>query len=218
MTVPPSEAIVVMARAPQPGRVKTRLIPELGAEGACDLHARLLQATLAVCLASGRPVFCFTTAALDAGAFDPARRVHWAGQSGGDLGQRMQAALARLHARFARLLLVGSDCPVLDTSYLDDGFAQLARHDFVLGPAEDGGYVLIGSSLPSAWLGADRLAGTRFGGPHACQDTRAALTDCGTLAELATLWDIDDGADLLRARESGILASVGMDGVRSTPC
>lgn len=205
MSVPPAEALLVLARAPRPGQVKTRLIPVLGQEGACQLHISLLRQTLATGIASGRPVFCFTDGPVQASRLDPSGQVHWLRQPQGHLGWRMQSALARMHARAARLVLVGSDCAVLSNDYLEGAFAALEDADFVLGPAEDGGYVLIGSALPSSWLGADRFIGVRFGGAHARADTLAALAPLGRISQLEPLWDIDDTADLRRARQSAIL-------------
>ena len=195
------EALIVMARAPEPGRVKTRLIPDLGAEGACRVHDRLLEHTLITVAAGTRPVWMYLT-----GDPEPVRRrtadrgIHLARQSAGDLGQRMAAALADVHGRgFSRVVLVGSDCPVLDRAYLEAAFAGLRDADFVLGPAEDGGYVLLGSARARLWSGSP-FSGVRFGGPEAGADTVEALAAHGRVMRLEPRWDVDEAADWERAR------------------
>jgi hypothetical protein len=194
-------ALVLFARAPEPGLVKTRLIPALGAEGACAAHEQLLAHSLRVVGGLGLPAWLYGTGELRR-LREPARRagLRLARQGSGDLGQRMAAAFAGLHARgFERVVLVGSDCPVLDGTYLRQALETLRDVDFVLGPAEDGGYVLLGSARPGIW-DPSVLAGVRFGGPDAEADTRAALATLGRVARLAPLWDVDEPTDWARAR------------------
>lgn len=195
------DAIIVLARVPESGRVKTRLIPVLGAAEACRVHEQLLEHTLATVAQTGYPAWLYADG-------DQSRmRVH-AEQHGfrlrrqheGDLGQRMAAALAEVHDEgFERVALVGSDCPVLDQAYLDQALTALRDAEFVLGPAEDGGYVLLGSADPAAWS-KRLLAGVRFGGPHARTDTESSLRARGRVACLRRLWDVDEPGDWARAR------------------
>jgi uncharacterized protein len=153
MTVRPR--LVLFARFPTPGRAKTRLIPALGAEGAADLHRRLTERTLRVLRATGLPVELRTTGA-HAAAF---RR--WLGdvdcvpQGGGHLGARMRRA-----ATNAPAILVGADVPDLAPDHLLAAAAALARTPVVIGPAEDGGYYLIGVREPLPWLFAPAAWGT----------------------------------------------------------
>lgn len=195
------EAIIVLARAPEPGRVKTRLIPAFGAEGACRVHESLLEHTLTTVAETGRAAWLYV-----AGEHARVRaQVEALGlslrlQSNGDLGERMAAALAEVHGQgFERVILVGSDCPVLDRAYLEQALMALEDADFVLGPAEDGGYVLLGSAAPAAWS-VSLLAGVRFGGPQAEADTLAALFSHGRVTRLHRLWDVDEPGDWSRAR------------------
>ncbi len=192
--------IGVMSRRPEPGRVKTRLIPALGPEGACRVHEHLLDETLAVVRDSQLPARLFFT-----GNGELPRRLagQWAGrvlaQSSGGLGQRMEAALMRMHEQAGRVVLVGSDCPVLTPAYLHRALELLEDHDFVLGPAEDGGYVLIGSRKASFWSGSGALDGVEMGTGRALAQTRAVLERAGSLALLPRLWDLDEPRDLERA-------------------
>lgn len=137
------------ARAPRAGTVKTRMQPYLSAAQACALHEDLLRWTCGQLLAAGLgPVELWVAGdgdhpalahCLASGAQGPRS------QRGSDLGERMYRALADGLARYRRVLLVGSDCPGLDAAYLAQARAALEHCDVVLGPAEDGGYVLIGA-------------------------------------------------------------------------
>jgi glycosyltransferase A (GT-A) superfamily protein (DUF2064 family) len=93
-------------------------------------------------------------------------------------------------------ILVGSDCPPLDADYLARAARALADHDAVLGPAEDGGYVLIGLARP-----VEAFDGIAWGAPSVLAVTRERLAaQQATWHELPVLWDVDREVDLLRWR------------------
>lgn len=140
---------IQFARSPQVGQVKTRMAPALGEQGACDLHCELVRWTARALVNAGlgtvelhvagelsHPLF---SDCLDAGV---ARVLP---QRGGDLGERMYSALAAGLQRYRAVVLVGSDCPGIGRDYLAQAAAALARAPVVIGPALDGGYVLIGA-------------------------------------------------------------------------
>ena len=189
-----SEAIAVLARAPVPGRVKTRLVPALGETGAALAHLLLLRRTLLVALLSGRPVYCYSEQGWRDPLFAGVSGLYWREQEGGGLGERMQHAVAATHPGAQRVVLVGSDCPTLSVQYFDQAFAALTDREWVIGPAEDGGYVLLGSRRASFWQGADPLVGCAFGGPLALRDTLQAMD--GKVALLPEKADLDTPADL----------------------
>ena len=148
--------IVIFAKAPQPGSVKTRLIPALGAEGAARLARSLLAHTLRKTLAAdlGKVELCMSPAPTDPawqGVAIPGA-VHQTAQGDGDLGARMARAVCRItqHAKSAErsVLLIGTDCPALTAIALKHAAQQLEHHDAVLIPAHDGGYVLLGVKSP----------------------------------------------------------------------
>ena len=201
--------IGIMTRLPEPGRVKTRLIPALGPEGACQVHCHLLRATLTAARATGLPVELFITGN---GRLAPewsseGERVHR--QVTGGLGRRMQHALARLHARAPRALLVGSDCPELSPDYLLRAAGMLGDRDFVLGPAVDGGYVLLGSARPSFWTAEERLGGVALGTDRALEDTARVLEPAGSVGRLPpVLRDLDEPADLMAIFSSGEISEI----------
>ncbi|MGE5232286.1 MAG: TIGR04282 family arsenosugar biosynthesis glycosyltransferase [Deltaproteobacteria bacterium] len=148
----PQRALVVFARAPEPGRVKTRLAREIGEAAALEAYRELGTAVMG---AVGVLRDCEVVV-----AYTPAEREGlvrgWLGsvpgyepQPEGDLGARMLGAIARRCAAGAeRVLVIGTDCPDLDARLLETAFARLGRADAVLGPAADGGYYLVGMKRP----------------------------------------------------------------------
>ena len=193
-------AVIVFARAPTTGAVKTRLIPLLGAEGAAELHARLLKRTLATARAADfRRIELHGTPGID----DPFFRFcaeHFAvelrAQADGDLGARMLVAFQSTLVDCPRALLVGSDCPALSARHLRqaDGALRDAA-DAVFVPCEDGGYALIGLRRVDARL----FDGIEWGGGNVMADTRARLSELGwRCRELEMLWDVDRPEDYAR--------------------
>jgi rSAM/selenodomain-associated transferase 1 len=194
---------VVFAKAPEPGKVKTRLIPALCAEGAAALHRRLVRHSLRAaqeaalgpvelwCAPDARHAF-FQECARDFGV-----TLH--SQGDGDLGERMRRAVEAALSRAARAILLGSDIPALSSRYLRDAERALrGNHDVVIGPAEDGGYVLIGLARSDAEL----FRGVPWGGPEVLKETRLRIAALGWRGlELPALWDADRPEDLERLPE-----------------
>lgn len=196
----PNARIIVFAKSPVPGYAKTRLIPVLGAQGAADLQARLIRRTVDLAVGSAlAPVSLWVCGATGREFF--ATFQHAVGgrillQTGSDLGARMGYALehALQDAEFA--VLIGSDCPVLDVTHLEHACAVLAAGaDLTLGPAEDGGYVLIGLRRFDPLL-FDAIA---WGSSTVLEQTRERSRRLGwTCGELPLLWDVDRPEDLER--------------------
>lgn len=191
----PDAVIQIFARAPVPGAVKTRLIPALGAEGAAALQAKLLFRTLEMATrASMAPVQLWCAPDCRHAAFQDWPGVSRHVQQGADLGERMAHALAAGLRSAQRVVLIGTDCPALDANGLHQAIARLADHDVVLGPAEDGGYVLVGWRRPVALF-----AGIDWGSEQVLDQTRARLRAAGaSWHELPVLWDVDRPADVAR--------------------
>ncbi len=205
--------VQVFARAPVPGTVKTRLIPILGAQGATELHCRLVQRALStVAIARIGPTEVWTTPPADAAFIQVCRRllgipVHL--QPEGHLGERMLAAATSGLARAERVLIVGTDVPGMHHEDLRRAYqALLDGADVVLGPAEDGGYWLIGMRRTDPEL----FAGIAWGSATVLEDTRARLRNCGwTWAELATHWDVDRPEDVSRLAGDRLLSELVAD-------
>ena len=177
-------SVVVFAREARPGRVKTRLIPLLGAHGAARLHARLVARALATARA----------ARLGEVKLWSTRR-----QRGADLGARMRHAFERSLRRADRVVLIGSDCPVLRARNLRRAARWLAGGaDAVFAPAADGGYALVALRRVSPRL----FEGIEWGGPRVMAQTRARLAALGwRWRELPEVWDVDRPEDVARLRE-----------------
>jgi rSAM/selenodomain-associated transferase 1 len=152
--------LVVFAKAPQAGAVKTRLVPALGAQGAATLAHHMLRHTLEQALAAhvGPVELCMSPSPDDPawqGVALPAG-LERSDQGAGDLGQRMARAVDRVTTTLGQpVLLMGTDCPALTGERMAQAARELAQHDGVLIPVADGGYVLIGLHAPCPSLFAN---------------------------------------------------------------
>lgn len=140
-------AILLFAKAPVPGTVKTRLARHLGDEEATRIHRRLVEAQVGR-LPPGWPTEIHYAPASAAGAMMAwlGPHHHYEPQPSGDLGQRLRQGIGRALARgFPAVFAIGGDCPDLGPADFERGReALLSGADVVLGPTEDGGYYLIG--------------------------------------------------------------------------
>lgn len=199
--------LIVMTRIPEAGRVKTRLIPALGPEGAAALHAALLSRTLRIANRHSRQSDVdlevrFTGGTPTAAEALLSERIgHWREQQGADLGQRMHVAIETAFAEGARhVVVIGTDCPDVSPEILSDAWNQLERHDVVLGPAADGGYYLIGMNRPDAQL----FLGMDWGTERVLSQTQSRCRDAGmSVGLLPTLTDIDEAENLVSCRRLG---------------
>jgi rSAM/selenodomain-associated transferase 1 len=192
--------VIVFAKAPVPGEVKTRLIPRLGADGAARMHAALIERSLETARTAGlgSVELCCAPHADHQFFAACAERfgVALTAQVAGDLGARMSAAFDRVVPDAGPVLLMGTDCPALTPEHLREAADALAAgYDAALGPAEDGGYVLVGLVRSSPRV----FEGIEWGGSSVLRDTRARLARLGwRWHELAALWDVDRPTDLAR--------------------
>lgn len=136
---------------------------------------------------------------------------HWLGpqlayhpQSGGGLGHRLNDAFVQgFQAGLERIVIIGSDCPEIDATHLEQAFCQLHSHDVVLGPAQDGGYYLVGLRRACAEL----FQGITWGTEQVFKQTVAIATQLGlSLATLETLRDVDRPEDIAIAAGALCLA------------
>ncbi len=195
------EGVLVFTRIPQVARVKTRLIPALGAEGAAEVHARMMQHAIrqAKVVAAWRDAMFeirFTN-----GHESSMRRwltedVPLKPQIEGDLGDRLRCAIEEaFRDGLQRVIAIGTDCPELDAARMSVALDALHRRDVVLGPALDGGYYLIGvrRHVPELFHGID------WGTDKVAEQTRERIDAAGlTLTELQPLGDVDEPDDLHR--------------------
>ena len=191
-------AIAVLAKAPQAGRAKTRLIPALGAVGAARIQRRFCLETLHTAQAAGPAALTLWCAPDASQRFFRALQRHspviCKTQPDGTLGERMLHAFVSHFAAGTGLplLLVGTDCPVLAPAHLQQAAQALVAQEVVLIPAEDGGYVLIGMRRLVPHVFDDIEWSTRA----VLAQTRERLRAAGaSWHELEPLWDVDEPAD-----------------------
>lgn len=208
--------IVILAKEPRPGRVKTRLIPALGPERAAALHGWMFRETLTRALRSGVAVAVSVPELLDS----PwtlalrAQSVALEAQPEGDLGARMAAALRPN----TDTLLLGADCPLLDPSVLAEAFD--VPEPIAVGPSVDGGYWCIRVRAPSATalsaLVQALFTEMAWSTPSVLAETRARCAAAGlALRELDTDYDIDEPADLQQLQHDPRLDAQGSARLRA---
>lgn len=199
----PHAALVIFAKAPIPGKVKTRLCPPLTPDEAATLHGSfvldMLERTkLAVTtrqLPFHRYLACAPSSALVFFKIMEERQgVRLLDQVGEDLGQRMHRTSVDLFVKgYKQVVIVGTDVPTLPLSVYQEALAILACSDVVLGPALDGGYYLIGLTQPAGKL----FAGVPWSTDQALAVTQQNATTLGLSVGLTIAWrDVDTVADL----------------------
>lgn len=192
------EKAILFTRYPKVGKVKTRLIPALGPEGACELHRRMTELALNQLreLSGLRPVSIEVR--FEGGHEDLMRE--WLGtdlgyfpQHQGDLGIRMERAFQEsFQSGFESVVLFGSDCPEQTADILRKAFEGLKDNDLILGPARDGGYYLIGLKNPHPLF-----TDVPWGSAEVFNLTREKAKTLGLkVLLLETLQDIDRPEDL----------------------
>ena len=192
-------ALVIVAKAPVVGQVKTRLCPPLSAAEATELFSCFLADTVArACTVPEVQVCLAFTPADSADLFRTLLPfpVHYLPQRGNGLGERLRNIFADLlHEGFPRVVIMDSDSPTLPTAYVHEAFTLLGdpQHDAVFGPCNDGGYYLVGARAVHrelfeniTWSTATVLTETLE------QARRHGLS----LALLPPWYDVDNGTDL----------------------
>lgn len=189
----PEACILVFCKAPFPGQVKTRLATVIGPQEAARSYARWLEHQVRdLCRARLAPVELWVSPDTRYPLFQRLRdvlNVSLHEQATGNLGQRMQQAFQQALDRHESAILIGTDCPIMSTGYVRRALDALAAGiGVVFGPAEDGGYVLLGQNCVHSDL-FDRIP---WSSDKVMQQSRQRLLAAHQeWAELETLWDID---------------------------
>lgn len=191
--------VIQFAKLPKLGHVKTRLEPRLKKQGSYDLHIKLVNHIYAVLNHSDCESYLFfdqlgTHPSLD--VFQHDTRTHV--QQGKDLGEKMLNSLQWALQKSDKAIIVGSDCPVIDSEVILNAINQLNHSDMVFVPAEDGGYVLVGASR----IDPSVFEAMPWGTDQVMEKTVQRLEENGTDFELLdTLWDVDRPEDYDRLVE-----------------
>jgi uncharacterized protein len=212
-TIASALTLIIFTRYPTPGKVKTRLIPAVGAVGAAMFHRQMTEATLdrARELRQQIPV----NIAVDFDGKDRQQMADWLGtdlvyqsQGEGDLGVRMDRSISSASQDGAnRVVLIGTDCPELTADILAKAFEMLIDRDLVLGGALDGGYYLIGMRHHQPELFVD----IEWGTDRVLQQTIDIANRLNlSLGYLPQLTDIDRPEDLLLLARLGLGAKISI--------
>ncbi len=198
-------SLKVFAKAPLPGQVKTRLAAKIGDDAAVEVYRSLLLRTLSTAAAARRAGVVNDLELWFAPEQELGALTQWAeqfgallhAQQGTDLGERMRHALRTSLDAGRSGLVIGTDVPGYDVAYLADAASILQSHDAVLGPADDGGYVLVGLARD-----VDVFDGIPWSTSAVTAATRTRLEAVkASWQELPPLWDIDTVEDYSRWRQ-----------------
>lgn len=188
--------IVIVAKAPQQGFAKTRLIPKLGKAGAANLAEKLLKhAVMQAVQAKVGPVELCVTSEGDFtwGELNLPPSISWSCQGEGDLGARLEKICMRVINQGESVLLMGTDCPALNTRYIQRSAQALEYYDASIVPVSDGGYALLALNKYDASLFSDIPWSTN----RVTILTRKRLSQLSwSLSISGELNDIDEPADL----------------------
>jgi rSAM/selenodomain-associated transferase 1 len=209
--LPSTNALLVVAKRPSPGRTKTRLVPPLSSQQAAALYECFLKDTLDLVrqVPNVQPVVAYLPEKAKSYFTNLAPDFDYILQEGQDLGMRLDNALtAYLRRGYQRVVIMNSDGPTLPLSSLTAAFEKLAGEtDVVLGPCDDGGYYLIGIKRPVPRL----LREVRMSTPNVTADTLDLAAEEGLRVVLLPVWyDVDDATSLERLMAELAEASPGV--------
>ena len=199
----PDTVLLVFAKAPITGEVNTRLIPDLGIDGATDLQTELIRSRLESFMRSGLcelQLWCSPDVSHE--FFSECKDQHGVplyDQVGQDLGERMSHAIKTNLENYKHVVLIGTDAPSLDNPLIEQAIATLqSGANTVIIPAEDGGYVLIGMSKHYKEI----FLSVPWGSDRVLKKTRGNIIALGLkVNELPECWDIDRVEDYERYLE-----------------
>ncbi|MGI8634460.1 MAG: TIGR04282 family arsenosugar biosynthesis glycosyltransferase [Segetibacter sp.] len=139
------EALLIFAKNPEAGKVKTRLAATVGNEVALSIYNQLLLHTVSATEYLPVVKFVFYSNHIAQGDVWSSKHYHKKAQQGDDLGEKMKNAFASIFQEsYDKAVIIGTDCPDLNAAIIMNAFTYLRSYDVVIGPAEDGGYYLLG--------------------------------------------------------------------------
>lgn len=187
-------ALVIMAKNPDKGKVKTRLAADVGEEKALQVYKALLTHTSDITSSLAEATrFVFYGERIDRGDMFDNNVFRKYVQCNGDLGTRMDYAFSiPFKNEFKKVVIIGADCAELTTAHLSEAFEQLDSHDFVIGPAKDGGYYLLGMKRWNRWILESKPWSTKKLLAVTLKDMRDHNATCFMLPELPDIDTLDD--------------------------
>lgn len=194
--------LIVFVKAPEPGQCKTRLTPFLSEVEASEFYESLVIScfeNLNNLLDIDIAIYAYPD--INHRFLQQLKSTYHTGifsQQGNNLGERMFNAIAQSLSTYSESILIGTDCPVLDSNYINLAFNALAQHDMVIGPAIDGGYVLIGANKIQQPLFKNIDWGTNTVLTQSLKNISLANY---SVKILETLWDIDTPDDYIKYQD-----------------
>lgn len=191
--------LLIFTKSPVLGEVKTRLQPDYSPEQSLKLHTKLTLNTLALteklngldmelCCTPNRNTMFFLNC-------ENKYPIMLSDQQGDDLGERMAFSFSVALQTYNKVIIIGTDCPAIDESYITQALQTLDENDAVIGPAADGGYVLLGLRKFSLEV----FKNICWGSDSVLTETRKIFNDLGwSYQELGIMHDIDRAEDLHR--------------------
>lgn len=186
-------ALIIFAKNPVLGKVKTRLARETGNEKAFEIYKLLLENAYRQTKETDCVKYLFLSDHLDKNIFESDFTQYI--QSGKDLGERMLNAFKNIFEKdFEKAIIIGTDCPELDSEIIHEAFNKLNEYEIVIGPAKDGGYYLIGLKEPDKFL----FENIKWSTGEVLNETIKKIKSAGkNFFLLKELNDIDESKDLV---------------------
>jgi uncharacterized protein len=190
-----NNAVIIFVKNPVIGKVKTRLSATIGNEKALNIYKKLLAHTLLSVKEIMADVFIYFSNDIEENIFEFENTFFKKVQEGNNLGDRMKNAFDGVFDLwYDNVIIIGTDCPGIDLDLLDNAFLQLDNVDVVVGPAEDGGYYLLGMKKRNPQL-FDNInwstSSVLYSTINCCKENNLAYT------MLPTLSDVDEEKDLI---------------------
>jgi hypothetical protein len=189
--------LIVFAKEPQKGRIKTRLAASIGEEEALCLYKAFLKDTLIIarCAETDNKILAYDSCSKEPEYLKMiSDNFLFYEQKGKDLGEKMSNAFGYAHENGAdHIVIIGSDSPTLPASCLDEAFQLLEEYDVVIGPSQDGGFYLVGSKVPARGMFND----VKWGSDKALEQTLENIISLQKRFVLMDPWyDVDTQDDL----------------------
>lgn len=189
---PNREALIIFAKNPIKGKVKTRIASVIGKDKALEVYKRLFNITYSNTKSVNVDKYLFMTDYPDENLFDS--NYYHLVQIGNDLGEKMKNAFDYLFkSGYSKVCIIGTDCPDLSCNIIKDAYNQLDRSDVIIGPSKDGGYYLIGMKRLHDFLFLDIEWGTSKVLGQTCKKIKSEGLSHSLLEELI---DVDTTQDL----------------------
>ena len=188
-----TDLLIIFVKNPVLGKVKTRLARDIGPEKALDIYKKLLIKTHDQTCQGAYDKWLFYADKMASDDLWDDRYKKKAQLQSPDLGQRMADAFAQgFEQGYTNICIIGSDCYELTSEIIDDAFTHLGKHDFVVGPANDGGYYLLGMNHLENRLFLNKEWSTEEVYPKTIQDLQSLQANYFELPELVDIDNIDD--------------------------